>query len=64
MRLSYDLADYQRSLDAARRALTIEPGHIPARLAEASTLVSLHDFPRRVRPPTRYWPTTPASPLP
>ncbi len=43
-RLSYDLADYQRSLDAARRALTIEPGHIPARLAEASTLVSLHDF--------------------
>jgi tetratricopeptide (TPR) repeat protein len=43
-RLSYDLADYQRSLDAARRALAIEPGLIDARLAEASTLVSLHDF--------------------
>ena len=44
-RLSYDLEDYQRSLDAARTALSIEPGHVPARLAEASTLVSLHDFP-------------------
>jgi tetratricopeptide (TPR) repeat protein len=44
-RLSYDLGDYQRSLDAARTALSIEPGHVPARLAEASTLVSLHDFP-------------------
>ncbi|HET8784053.1 MAG TPA: tetratricopeptide repeat protein, partial [Candidatus Limnocylindrales bacterium] len=43
-RLSYDLADYQRSLDAARQALTIEPGDVAARLAEASTLVSLHDF--------------------
>ncbi|HSL75627.1 MAG TPA: hypothetical protein VK867_01690 [Candidatus Limnocylindrales bacterium] len=43
-RLSYDLGDYQRSLDAARTALSIEPGHVPARLAEASTLVSLHDF--------------------
>ena len=43
-RLSYDLADYQRSLDAARQALTIEPTDIAARLAEASTLVSLHDF--------------------
>lgn len=43
-RLSYDLGDYQRSLDAARTALSIEPGHVPAMLAEASTLVSLHDF--------------------
>lgn len=43
-RLSYDVGDYQRSLDAARTALSIEPGHVPARLAEASTLVSLHDF--------------------
>jgi tetratricopeptide (TPR) repeat protein len=43
-RLSYDLSDYQRSLDAARQALTIEPTAVEARLAEASTLVSLHDF--------------------
>ena len=43
-RLSYDLTDYQRSLEAARDALAIEPSHVPARLAEASTLVSLHDF--------------------
>jgi hypothetical protein len=43
-RLSYDLGDYQRSLDAARQALTIEPTDVEARLAEASTLVSLHDF--------------------
>src|SRR5690242_7108569 len=43
-RLSYDLGDYQRSLDAARQALTIEPSDVEARLAEASTLVSLHDF--------------------
>ena len=43
-RLSYDLADYQRSLDAARQAITIEPTDVAARLAEASTLVSLHDF--------------------
>ena len=43
-RLSYDLADYQRSLDAARRALSIQPDLVDARLAEASTLVSLHDF--------------------
>ena len=43
-RLSYDLGDYQRSLDAARQALTIEPTDDEARLAEASTLVSLHDF--------------------
>jgi tetratricopeptide (TPR) repeat protein len=43
-RLSYDLNDYQRSLDAARQALTIEPGDVEARLVQASTLVSLHDF--------------------
>jgi tetratricopeptide (TPR) repeat protein len=43
-RIGYDLADYQRSLDAARRALSIQPDLIDARLAEASTLVSLHDF--------------------
>jgi tetratricopeptide (TPR) repeat protein len=43
-RLSSDLGDYERSLEAARTALSIEPGHVPARLAEASTLVSLHDF--------------------
>ena len=43
-RLSYDLGDYQRSLDAARQALTIEPGDTEAQLAQASTLVSLHDF--------------------
>lgn len=43
-RLSYDLADYQRSLDAARQALSIEPTATEAQLAEASTLVSLHDF--------------------
>jgi tetratricopeptide (TPR) repeat protein len=43
-RLSYDVTDYDRSLDAARTALTIEPGHVPARSVEASTLVSLHDF--------------------
>jgi tetratricopeptide (TPR) repeat protein len=43
-RIGYDLGDYQRSLAAARRALSIAPEHIPARLAEASTLVSLHDF--------------------
>jgi tetratricopeptide (TPR) repeat protein len=43
-RSSYDLSDYERALVAARTALTIEPGHVPARLVEASTLVSLHDF--------------------
>ncbi|HEX7346979.1 MAG TPA: tetratricopeptide repeat protein [Candidatus Limnocylindrales bacterium] len=43
-RLSSDLGDYERSLEAARTALSIEPGHVPARLAEASTLVSLHAF--------------------
>ena len=43
-RLSYDLGDYQRSLDAARQAMAIEPTDVSARLAEASTLVSLHDF--------------------
>jgi tetratricopeptide (TPR) repeat protein len=47
-RLSYELSDYERSLEAARTALSIEPGHVPARLAEASTLVSLHDFPAAV----------------
>ena len=43
-RLSYDLSDYQRSLDAAGQALAIEPGDTEAQLAQASTLVSLHDF--------------------
>ena len=43
-RLSYDLGDYQRSLDAARQALAIDPSDTDARLAQASTLVSLHDF--------------------
>jgi tetratricopeptide (TPR) repeat protein len=43
-RLSYDLADLERSLDAARQALSIDPGNLEARLAEGSILLSMHDF--------------------
>jgi tetratricopeptide (TPR) repeat protein len=43
-RQSYDLADYQRALVAARTALGIEPTYAPARAAEAAILFTLHDF--------------------
>jgi tetratricopeptide (TPR) repeat protein len=43
-RLSGDLADQERALDASRRALAIAPDHAPARALEASALFTLHDF--------------------
>ncbi len=43
-RLSYDLGDYERALDAARTALSIEARHAPARTLEAAIRFSLHDF--------------------
>jgi tetratricopeptide (TPR) repeat protein len=43
-RLSGDLADQERALDSARRALAIAPDHAPARALEASVLFTLHDF--------------------
>jgi tetratricopeptide (TPR) repeat protein len=43
-RLSYDLADHERALTAARTALGIEPTHAPARAIEAAILLTLHDF--------------------
>jgi tetratricopeptide (TPR) repeat protein len=43
-RLSYDLADHQRALAAARTALSIASGYAPARALEASIQFTLHDF--------------------
>ncbi|MGP1674543.1 MAG: hypothetical protein ACTS8Z_04940, partial [Candidatus Limnocylindrales bacterium] len=43
-RVSHDLADHERALDAVRVALQIEPGHAPARALEATILFTLHDF--------------------
>lgn len=43
-RLTGDLADHERALEAARVALRIDAGHAPARALEASILFSLHDF--------------------
>ena len=43
-RVSYDLADHERALAAARTALSIEPTYAPARAIEASVQFTLHDF--------------------
>jgi tetratricopeptide (TPR) repeat protein len=43
-RLTYDLADHERALAAARTALAIEPTYAPARASEATILFTLHDF--------------------
>ena len=43
-RLSSDLADHERALDAAQTAIAIEPTHAPARALEATVLFALHDF--------------------
>ena len=43
-RLSGDLADTDRALEAAATALHIAPGHAPARAAEAAIRFTLHDF--------------------
>lgn len=43
-RLSHDLGDHERALEAARTALSIAPTHVPARVIEAAILHSLHDF--------------------
>lgn len=43
-RLSSDLRDQERALEAARTALSIAPTHAPARATEAAILHSLHDF--------------------
>jgi tetratricopeptide (TPR) repeat protein len=43
-RLTYDLADHERALTAARTALTIAPTYGPARASEATILFTLHDF--------------------
>ena len=43
-RLSYDLADHERALAAARTALAIEPTYAPARASEATILFTLHEF--------------------
>lgn len=43
-RVSYDLGDHERALEAVRIALQIEPGHAPARALEATILFTLHDF--------------------
>ncbi|MCI0583957.1 MAG: tetratricopeptide repeat protein [Chloroflexi bacterium] len=44
-RLTADLADHERALEAARTAIAIAPTQAGARLLEASILFSLHDFP-------------------
>lgn len=43
-RLTGDLADYQRALEAADRALAVIPSHLPARELRATVLFALHDF--------------------
>jgi tetratricopeptide (TPR) repeat protein len=43
-RLTADLADHERALEAARTAIAIAPTQAAARLLEASILSSLHDF--------------------
>lgn len=43
-RLTGDLADYQRGLEAADRALTARPGYAPAQELRATIHFSLHDF--------------------
>ncbi|HET9436233.1 MAG TPA: tetratricopeptide repeat protein [Candidatus Limnocylindrales bacterium] len=43
-RLSGDLGDHERALEAARVALALAPDHAPARALEASIRYSLHDF--------------------
>lgn len=43
-RLTADLADHERALEAARVAMAIAPTQPGARLLEASILLSLHDF--------------------
>ncbi|MEO7663896.1 MAG: hypothetical protein ABIV26_02130, partial [Candidatus Limnocylindrales bacterium] len=43
-RLTSDLADHQRALEAARTAIAIAPDQAAARALEASILFSLHDF--------------------
>ena len=43
-RLTADLADHQRALEAARVAIQIAPNHTAARALEAAILYSLHDF--------------------
>jgi tetratricopeptide (TPR) repeat protein len=43
-RLTADLADHERALEAARTAIAIAPAQAAARLLEASILFSLHDF--------------------
>ena len=43
-RVSYDLADHERALAAARTALSIEPTYAPARALEASIQFTVHDF--------------------
>ncbi|HEX5590492.1 MAG TPA: tetratricopeptide repeat protein [Candidatus Limnocylindrales bacterium] len=43
-RLSGDLADHERALEAVRVALALAPDHAAARALEASIRYSLHDF--------------------
>ncbi len=43
-RLTGVLADYQRALEAADRALVTNPSHLPARELRATVLFALHDF--------------------
>lgn len=43
-RLTSDLADHERALEAARKAIAIAPDQAAARALEASILFSLHDF--------------------
>lgn len=43
-RLSADLTDHERALEAARTAIAIVPGHAPARALEAQILFTMHDF--------------------
>jgi tetratricopeptide (TPR) repeat protein len=43
-RLTADLADQQRALDAAATALRIEPAHAPARALDGSIRFTIHDF--------------------
>ncbi len=43
-RLTGDLSDYQRALEAADAALDVSPDYLPARELRASVLFSLHEF--------------------
>lgn len=43
-RLTGDLADYERALSAADRAVEIQPAYLPARSLRATILFALHDF--------------------